>query len=39
MEQQPKNPTHGKKLPDILEELVSHYGWDKLAEKFQMKCF
>ena len=39
MQEQPKNPMHGKRLEDILNELVAHYGWEKLSTKFQMKCF
>ena len=26
------NPLHGIKLKDILEALVKHHGWKKLAE-------
>jgi len=39
MELQPNNPLHGKRLDTILEELEAHYGWEKLGEKFKMKCF
>ena len=30
-QQQPNNPLHGIKLADILDELVAHYGWEKLS--------
>lgn len=39
MEKQPNNPIHGKRLEDMLNELVAHYGWDRLSDKFKMKCF
>lgn len=37
--EQPNNPLHGKKLADILETLVSNYGWEDLGEKLKIKCF
>jgi uncharacterized protein (DUF2132 family) len=37
--QQPNNPLHGVKLATILEELVAHYGWEKLAEQIDINCF
>ena len=33
------NPLHGVKLKDILEELVKHYGWKKLANFIDIRCF
>ncbi|MGB1237804.1 MAG: VF530 family DNA-binding protein, partial [Pseudomonadales bacterium] len=37
--EQPNNPLHGKKLADILEELVESYGWDYLGDKVAINCF
>ncbi|MHA7059305.1 VF530 family protein [Aquimarina sp. M1] len=36
---QPNNPLHGMKLVTILELLVAHYGWEKLAHKIPINCF
>ncbi len=36
---QPKNPLHGKTLEAILTALVSHYGWDGLAQRVPLRCF
>ena len=33
------NPLHGIKLKDILEALVKHYGWKKLAKQIDIRCF
>ncbi|PHQ90019.1 MAG: transporter [Sulfurimonas sp.] len=33
------NPLHGVKLKDILESLVKHHGWKKLAEIIDIRCF
>lgn len=38
-EEQPNNPLHGIKLADILEDLVSQYGWANLSEKININCF
>ena len=38
-DQQPNNPLHGKKLADILEELVDAYGWDELSFRININCF
>lgn len=38
-QQQPNNPLHGIKLADILDELVAHYGWEKLGEIININCF
>ncbi|MFZ1660264.1 MAG: VF530 family protein, partial [Flavobacteriales bacterium] len=32
-------PLHGVKLADILEALVEHYGWEKMAAKVNINCF
>lgn len=40
MEQQSKDPLHGKRLDAILEELVEYYeGFEKLGEQINIKCF
>lgn len=36
---QPNNPLHGVRLVDILEFLVDEYGWEKLGENINIKCF
>jgi uncharacterized protein (DUF2132 family) len=36
---QQNNPLHGVTLKTIIEELVSHYGWDELGKKIRIKCF
>lgn len=36
---QPNNPLHGKKLADILDDLVSTYGWEKLGSQIDIRCF
>ena len=33
------NPLHGVKLKDILEALVKHYGWKKLGQLIDIRCF
>lgn len=33
------NPLHGLKLEVLVEELVSHYGWEILAEYTRINCF
>ena len=37
--EQPNNPMHGVKLITILELLVKHYGWERLAMKININCF
>ncbi|RQO41762.1 hypothetical protein DBR39_03880 [Chryseobacterium sp. KBW03] len=40
MEQQSKDPLHGKRLDAILEELVEYYkGFEGLGEQINIKCF
>ena len=38
-EKNKNNPLHGIKLKDILEALVAHYGWERLAKRIQIRCF
>ena len=38
-QEQANNPLHGVKLADILENLVEKYGWEKLGEKIDIRCF
>lgn len=33
------NPLHGVKLADILESLVTLYGWETLSQKININCF
>lgn len=33
------NPLHGKKLADILEQLVDAYGWETLGMRINVNCF
>jgi len=33
------NPLHGVKLIHMLEYLVEEYGWDKLGNKIDIRCF
>ncbi|MFL5785839.1 MAG: VF530 family DNA-binding protein [Bacteriovoracaceae bacterium] len=33
------DPLHGKKLEDILKELVDFYGWEQLGNMVQIRCF
>ena len=37
--QQPNNPLHGVKLVDILEFLVSKYGWKEMSLQVDINCF
>lgn len=37
--QQVNNPLHGVKLSDILEFLVSYYGWEELGSMIKINCF
>ena len=36
---QPKNPLHGVTLEQIVVSLVDHYGWEKLGNRINIKCF
>ena len=37
--EQQNNPLHGVKLADILEYLVEKYGWEKMGQKINIRCF
>ncbi|HPH86519.1 MAG TPA: VF530 family protein [Ferruginibacter sp.] len=39
MEQQHKDPLHGKTLEFILTKLVDHYGWEALGSMIRINCF
>ena len=34
-----KDPLHGKRLDDILNELVAFYGWEQLGTMIKVNCF
>jgi len=36
---QPNNPLHCLTLETILTELVDHYGWERLGQQVNVKCF
>jgi uncharacterized protein (DUF2132 family) len=36
---QPNNPLHGIKLAEILQYLVSNYGWEEMSEKVNINSF
>ena len=38
-QKQPKNPLHGLTLEAILTDLVTHFGWAKLALLIPVNCF
>ena len=38
-EDQPNNPLHGVKLKEVLEFLVSYYGWEELGQQIKINCF
>lgn len=38
-QEQPNNPLHGIKLADILQYLVSEYGWEELGSRVKINCF
>jgi len=38
-QEQPNNPLHGVKLKEVLEFLVSYYGWEELGERIKINCF
>ncbi|RUT77676.1 VF530 family DNA-binding protein [Ancylomarina longa] len=37
--EQTNNPLHGIKLAEIIELLVSYYGWEELGAKININCF
>jgi uncharacterized protein (DUF2132 family) len=39
MQNNSKDPLHGKTLQAILETLVNYYGFDTLGELIAIKCF
>lgn len=39
MQPQPNNPLHGKTLEMILNELVTHFGWQELGNRIHINCF
>jgi uncharacterized protein (DUF2132 family) len=39
MEQEHKDPLHGKTLEYILTMLVDHYGWERLGSIIRINCF
>ncbi len=39
LEEQPNNPLHGIKLKEILEFLITFYGWEKLGKQIDINCF
>jgi len=39
MENNPNNKLHGIKLEDIINSLVDYYGWEKLGEIINIRCF
>ncbi len=39
MASQPNNPLHGITLEMILNHLVSHYGWEEMGYRINIKCF
>lgn len=36
---QPKNPLHGITLEALLTELVKTYGWERLGQLIELRCF
>ncbi|MDT0551755.1 VF530 family protein [Urechidicola vernalis] len=38
-QEQPNNPLHGVKLSEILQYLVSYYGWEELGNQIKINCF
>lgn len=36
---QTNNPLHGKTLEVILQELLGHYGWERLGKIISIRCF
>lgn len=37
--EQVNNPLHGVKLAEIVQYLVSYYGWEELGTRIKIKCF
>jgi uncharacterized protein (DUF2132 family) len=38
-EEQPNNPLHGLTLESIVTSLVEHYGWERLGQLIDIRCF
>ncbi|WP_111707237.1 VF530 family protein [Lutibacter citreus] len=38
-QEQLNNPLHGIKLADIVQYLVSYYGWEELGSRVKINCF
>jgi uncharacterized protein (DUF2132 family) len=38
-EEQPNNPLHGLTLEAIVSSLVEHYGWERLGQLIDIRCF
>ena len=38
-QQQTNNPLHGVKLAEIVQYLVSEYGWEELYSRIKINCF
>lgn len=38
-DKQPNNPLHNITLEQILNELVRHFGWEKLGKMIKIRCF
>lgn len=36
---QPNNPLHGVTLETIVRELHAHYGWERLGQEIDIRCF
>lgn len=36
---QKKNPLHGVTLEKMLNELVEHFGWEKMGQRIAIRCF
>ena len=39
MSEQPNNPLHGKRLDDMLNELVENLGWELMGYLVPINCF
>ena len=39
VQDQPKNPLHGKTLEAILNELVAEIGWEAMGHTVDIRCF
>lgn len=37
--EQPRNPLHGITLEQIVTELVAYFGWAKLGQQVNIRCF